>query len=292
MGAWRRPGSDGKPRCRGLKKRPWPLSSGRRRENKLRERGNGLSYSAVAIRGWAIVDLYPVDPQWAERQPHATSAKYREMYERSVKDPDGFWAEMAERLDWSRSRPGSRTPRSRATSRSAGSRTASSTSATTASTAIWPQRGRSDRDHLGRRRPGGRAARSPTASCTTKVCRLANVLKAHGRQEGRPGHHLPADDPRGGLRDAGLRPHRRRPLGGVRRLLAGQPAPTASTTPSCQAGHHRRRGPARRPGGAAEGERRQGAGEVPRVDVKVADVPPHRHGRADDARAATSMPAS
>ena len=43
------------------------------------------------------------------------------------------------------------------------------------------------------------------------------------RQEGRPRHHLPADDPRGGLRHAGLRPHRRRALGGVRRLLARQP---------------------------------------------------------------------
>ena len=26
--------------------------------------------------------------------------QYKEMYDRSIKDPDGFWAEMAERLDW------------------------------------------------------------------------------------------------------------------------------------------------------------------------------------------------
>ena len=50
------------------------------------------------------------------------------------------------------------------------------------------------------------------------------------RQEGRPRHHLPADDPRGGLRHAGLRPHRRRALGGVRRLLARQPRRAASST--------------------------------------------------------------
>ena len=43
------------------------------------------------------------------------------------------------------------------------------------------------------------------------------------RQEGRPGHHLPADDPRGGRRHAGLRADRRGPLGGLRRLLARQP---------------------------------------------------------------------
>ena len=42
----------------------------------------------------------------------------------------------------------------------------------------------------------------------------------------RPRRHLPADDPRGRDLDAGLRPHRRRPHGRVRRLLrrrAGQP---------------------------------------------------------------------
>lgn len=45
------------------------------------------------------VVVYPVDQQWAQRS-HCNSAQYKEMYERSVKDPDGFWAEMAERLDW------------------------------------------------------------------------------------------------------------------------------------------------------------------------------------------------
>src|SRR3954464_9151736 len=47
------------------------------------------------------MDLYPVDPQWA-RGSHCDSAKYREMYQRSVEDPNGFWAEMAGRLDWSK----------------------------------------------------------------------------------------------------------------------------------------------------------------------------------------------
>ena len=44
-------------------------------------------------------DLFPVDPQWAKGS-HCDNAKYLAMYQRSVKDPDGFWAEMAERLDW------------------------------------------------------------------------------------------------------------------------------------------------------------------------------------------------
>ena len=61
-----------------------------------------------------------------------------------------------------------------------------------------------------------------------EVCRFANVLKARGVKQRRPRHHLPADDPRGGLRHARLRAHRRRPFGRVRRLLARRASPTAS----------------------------------------------------------------
>ena len=41
------------------------------------------------------------------------------------------------------------------------------------------------------------------------------------RQEGRPRHHLHADDPGGGLCDARLHAHRRDPFDRLRRLLAG-----------------------------------------------------------------------
>jgi acetyl-CoA synthetase len=44
-------------------------------------------------------DLFPVDPRWA-KESHCDNAKYLAMYERSVKDPQGFWADMAERLEW------------------------------------------------------------------------------------------------------------------------------------------------------------------------------------------------
>ena len=46
-------------------------------------------------------DVFPVDPQWAKNS-HCDKAKYVAMYERSVQDPQGFWAEMAERLDWTK----------------------------------------------------------------------------------------------------------------------------------------------------------------------------------------------
>ena len=33
---------------------------------------------------------------------HTTADKYDSLYARSVSDPDGFWAEQAKRLDWTK----------------------------------------------------------------------------------------------------------------------------------------------------------------------------------------------
>ncbi|WP_026380296.1 acetate--CoA ligase [Afifella pfennigii] len=43
--------------------------------------------------------VYPVSSDWAERA-FIDKARYEEMYARSLKDPEGFWAEHAERIDW------------------------------------------------------------------------------------------------------------------------------------------------------------------------------------------------
>src|SRR5690242_9428163 len=43
--------------------------------------------------------VYEVPADWRNRA-FVDDAKYQEMYARSVKDPDGFWAEQAKRLDW------------------------------------------------------------------------------------------------------------------------------------------------------------------------------------------------
>ncbi len=45
--------------------------------------------------------LIPVPDTWRERA-YITKAKYDEIYARSVKDPDGFWAMEAQRIDWIR----------------------------------------------------------------------------------------------------------------------------------------------------------------------------------------------
>ena len=87
------------------------------------------------------------------------------------------------------------------------------------------------------------------AKLLEETSRMANVLKAHGRQPWRPGGDLSADDPRGGLCDAGLRADRGDPFHRLRGLLArraGQPDQRFRG----QGGDHRRfraRAAARRP---------------------------------------------
>ncbi|WP_322515038.1 acetate--CoA ligase [Rhodopseudomonas palustris] len=43
--------------------------------------------------------IYDVPSEWASRA-FVDDAKYREMYARSVNDPNGFWADEAKRIDW------------------------------------------------------------------------------------------------------------------------------------------------------------------------------------------------
>ena len=42
---------------------------------------------------------YDVPAEWAKRA-WVNAAKYEEMYERSVSDPEGFWAEHGKRIEW------------------------------------------------------------------------------------------------------------------------------------------------------------------------------------------------
>ena len=171
--------------------------------------------------------------------------RYASKYAASIADPEGFWGEEGKRLDWMK--PYSRvknTSFDQATSRSDGSRTASSMSRPTASTATWrpgPSRPRSS----GRATtPASRADQLPRAA--RGVSRFGNVLRGARRRQRRPGRHLPADDPRGRLCDARLRPHRRGAFRRLRRLLR-RGAALAHRGLGREAPRHRRRGAARRP---------------------------------------------
>ena len=43
--------------------------------------------------------VYPVTTEW-ESRAFINDAKYRELYARSVSDPEGFWGEQGKRIDW------------------------------------------------------------------------------------------------------------------------------------------------------------------------------------------------
>ena len=43
--------------------------------------------------------IYEVPAEWKSRA-YMDEAKYQEMYARSLKDPDAFWADEAKRIHW------------------------------------------------------------------------------------------------------------------------------------------------------------------------------------------------
>uniref|UniRef100_UPI00290575D8 acetyl-coenzyme A synthetase N-terminal domain-containing protein n=1 Tax=Microvirga yunnanensis TaxID=2953740 RepID=UPI00290575D8 len=47
----------------------------------------------------ATLSVYDVPAEWTHRA-YLDDAGYRAKYEASVKDPEGFWAEEAKRIDW------------------------------------------------------------------------------------------------------------------------------------------------------------------------------------------------
>ena len=108
-----------------------------------------------------------------------------------------------------------------------------------------------------RRRARRRAQTDLRANCTGGVpVRQCAQGAGHGARRSRG--HLHAADSRGGRRHAGLRAHRRRALGGVRRIFRQR---RQGSHRGCgrQARHHRRCRMARRPRRRAQGGGRQGA---------------------------------
>ena len=106
------------------------------------------------------------------------------------------------------------------------------------------------------------------------------------RRARRPRRDLHADGPRGARRDARLRPHRRAPLGRLRRLLGrGRHGPDQRLRGE-GAGHGRLLAAARQ-ADPDEGERRRDAPRLP-VDRALRRRAPHRRRRRRGPKAATS----
>ena len=127
--------------------------------------------------------LIPPNANFAGKAHCPSLATYEEMYKRSIEDPDGFWAEIAETFVWQKKWDKVRTTASKATSTSSGSSTARRTSrsmpwiGTWRSAAIrWPSSGKATR-------------RTSSKKLTYKqlhaeVCKFANVLKSLGVKKG------------------------------------------------------------------------------------------------------------
>ena len=186
--------------------------------------GPGAKLSAPEGRAFCHERHQPVSGAAdAAKAAWIDEAKYERLYEQSIADPEGFWREQGKRIDWIK--PYTKVKDVDYT----GDVSIRWFEDGTLNVSRQLHRPASARRAATRPRSSGKATTRPSRKHITyrelheQVCRLANVLKAHGRQEGRPRHHLPADDPRGRLRHAGLRAHRRGPFGRVRRLLAGQP---------------------------------------------------------------------
>ena len=110
------------------------------------------------------------------------------------------------------------------------------------------------------------------------VCQCA---QEEGRQEGRPGGHLPADDPRTGHLAVGLRPPRCGPFGCLRRFFRHRPAEPHRGL-SRQGAHHRGRGTPCRQADPAQAQCRRGHADLPeRGDLRCG---PPRRQRGRNAR--------
>ena len=199
--------------------------------------------------------IYEIPAEWKQRG-FIDDAKYQEMYQRSVEGPERLLgrAGQAHRLDQA-VHQGQEHLLAPATSRSSGSRTARSTPPTTASTAIC-------RSAPTRPRSSGRATIPKDDKHITyqelhdEVCRMANILRNRNVEKGdRVTIYMPMI-PEAAYAMLACARHRRGAFGGVRRLLAGL-ARRPHRGLQVERRHHRRRRPARRPQGSAQGQHRR-----------------------------------
>ena len=214
------------------------------------DRSRSLSRQALFCP--ELVELVPEDilPEWPPRittnAPSSTtfSAKIAAFHPRSrsatgpafatsrftptpTRDPEGFWAEFAGELEWSRPwdtvldwQP------PHAKWFVGGQLNVAVNCLDRHVRGAAPQQGR---DHLGRR-----ARRSPHADLLRAVSRSVRVrqrAQVARHQEGRSRRHLHAARAGAGRRDARLRAHRRRPQHRVRRVQRRSRCAIASTTP-------------------------------------------------------------
>ena len=224
-------------------------------------------------------DIYPVKPHIAERAYIRSMEEYQRLYRLSLDNPDWFWGEQAKAHHVVppvavRARLGLRGGGlllvfGRAPQRVLQLHRPPSVRAR-----------RPDGHHLGRGRAGRLQAHQLPRAEAQRGARRQRPAEPR-RPQGRSRVPLHDDDPGAGVHDAGVRAHRRRALGRVRRLLRRR-ASRPDHRRALQGRRHRERGPARRQEGAAQEDRRprrRGHG----VHRRGARRPAHRHRSGDAA---------
>ena len=181
------------------------------------------------------------------------------MYAHSISDPDGFWGEHGKRIDWfkpyTKVKDTSCDPHNVSIKWYRGRRHQRRLQLRRPASA---QARQPDRDHLGGRRSRRVASTSPIAELHDEVCRFANVLKAIGVKKGdRVTIYLPM------IPEAAYAMLACARIGAIHSVVFGGFSPDALAGRIEDASRddrdHRRRGPARRPQGAAQGQRRRRA---------------------------------
>ena len=149
-----------------------------------------------------------------------STGAYSAAYQRSLEDPDGFWGEAAQAIDWVIP-----PPRVLDDDRPPFYRWFTGGTLNTCFNALdrHVAAGRGDQPALHYDSPGHR---HPADHDVCRAARRGGALRrgagVPGRREGRPGRHLHADGAGGGRGDARLRPHRGGALGGLRWVRAGR----------------------------------------------------------------------
>ena len=224
-------------------------------------------------------------PEGFSRAAHVKSLEeYRRLYDRSVNDPEGFWAEQAQALVWSR-----KWDRVLDWSPPFAKWFVGGTlnlSENCLDRHVAAGRAGEDRDPVGGR--AGRDARPHLRGAPGRGGTVRQRAARSGRGEGRPRRDLHADDPGGRGGHAGLRAHRGHAQRGLRRLLVRGPARPHERRPGAADRHRGRRLPAGR-GRSPQGQRGRGArgGRLP-VREDRGGRAAHGAGRADARRAATT----
>ena len=208
--------------------------------------------------------IYAVPAEWAKRALSTTRSTRRCTRARS-NDPDGFWGEHGKRIDWIK--PFTKVKNTQLRARQCLDQVVRGRHAQRLGQLPRPpprQARRPGRDHLGRRRsrPSRRKITYRELHERGLPLRQRAARRAASRRATASRIYLPMI-PEAAYRDAGLRPHRRDPFGRVRRLLARRARRPHPGLRHRKLRDHRRRGPARRPQGAAEGQCRRGAEQVP-----------------------------